>query len=373
VAAATRDEVSKDIAFMRGKYSRSMLGLSIEFKEFGNMLGIKYTEWELDRFEKEMALDMIGASVTPLDAITVCDARLRIVPSLTPEQIGLMENGKTRWDVWNVNVVRIGSPVQVLHSTLSGAYVFVLSPEGYGWIKSEEVAFATKADLAKFARPANFVVCTGDWISVFSDEQCRFASGRLRLGDRLPLVSKANPRLVTLPVRKANGKLSLEQAWLAKDADASVGWKPYTRRNVATIAFKLMGNPYDWSMGWYGRNHETTLRDIFACFGFDLPFNAELFTFYSDNNKRVVRPAEGKPAQHKAMLEGDPFLTIMTMGGGHSSLFIGEHNGEPMLLDTNGYGYDQDGVRYEIRRWTVTDTTQPDYFLKTNFTFCVLK
>ena len=120
VASVTRAEVAKDIAFLRGKYSRSMLGLSIDFKEFGNMLGIKYTDWELDRFEKEMAADLIGDTVTPLDAVTICDARLRIVPSFTPEQVGLMENGKARWDVWNVNAVRIGSPVTVLHSTRSG-------------------------------------------------------------------------------------------------------------------------------------------------------------------------------------------------------------------------------------------------------------
>jgi hypothetical protein len=320
-----------------------------------------------------MAVDLIGGAVTPRDAVTVCDARLRIVPSMTPEQVGLMENGKARWDVWNVNLVRIGSPVSVLHSSRSGGYVFVLSPEGYGWIRSEEVAFAPKAEIQKFTRPADFLVCTGDRVSFCSDQNCRFASGWLRMGDTLPLVSKANPRLVSVPVRKSNGALALEQAWLAKDADVSVGWKPYTRRNVIAIAFKLMGNPYDWSMGWYGRNHETSVRDIFHCFGFELPFNAELFTFYSDNNKRVVRPAEGKAEQFKAMLATEPFLTVYTCGGGHCSLFIGEYNGEPLALDTNGYGYDKDGVRYEIRRWTVTDTSQPEYLLKTNFTFCELK
>ena len=136
---------------------------------------------------------------------------------------------------------------------------------------------------------------------------------------------------------------------------------------------KLLGNPYDWSMGWYGRNHETTVRDIFRCFGFELPFNAELFTFFSDNNKRVVRPAEGKAEQLKAIMSTEPFLTIYTCGGGHCSLYIGEYNGEPVAFDTNGYGYDKDGVRYEIRRWVVTDTTQPDYLMKTNFSFCELK
>jgi hypothetical protein len=374
IAEAAKEEIGRDINFMRGKYSKNVIGLkSVEFKEFGNMLGIKYTEWELDRFEKEMALEKIGSSVTPVEGITVCDARLRIVPSFTPEQVGLMENGKARWDVWNVNIVRIGSPVSVLHTSLSGGYVFVLSPEGYGWIKSDEAAFAPKTEILKFSQPSFFIVCTGDRVPYYSDETCRYASGWLRLGDRLPLVSKANPRLVNIPYRKANGKLSSEQVWLAKDSDVHVGWLPYTRRNVVTAAFKMMGNPYDWSMAWYGRNHETTLRDLFACFGFELPFNAELFTFFSDNNKRVVRPDEGKAAQNKAILANEPFITIQTCGGGHCQLFLGEYNGEPYVLDTTGYGYEKDGVRYEVRRLTVSDMSMPEYFLKTNFTFCELK
>lgn len=366
-------EIDKDIAFMRGKYSRNMLGLRVEFKEFGNALGIKYTDWELDRFEKEMARDLIAMKPEPREGITVCDARLRIVPSMTPEQVGLMENGKARWDVWNVNIVRIGSPVTVLHASRSGGYVYVLSGEGFGWIRSEEAAFAPKAEITRFSAPSDFVVSSGDRVPYFSDESCRYASGWMRMGDRLPLASKANPRLILAPVRRTNGQFATEQAWLAKDADIHVGWLPYTRRNVATTAFKMMGNPYDWSMAWYGRNHETTLRDLFACFGFELPFNAELFTFYSDVNPRVIRPSEGKEAQYRAILANEPCITIQTCGGGHSQLFIGEHNGEPFVLDTHGYGYDQDGVRYEIRRLTVGNMTQPEYFLKTNFTFCVLK
>lgn len=374
LAEVIRAEVGADIDFMRGKYSKNVLGLkTVEFKEFGNMLGIKYTDWELDRFEKEMARDLISDTPTLLDAVTVCDARLRIVPSLTPEQVGLMENGKTRWDVWNVNIVRIGSPVIVLHSSRSGGYVYVLSGEGYGWIRSEEAAFSSKAEIQKYTNPVEFVVCTGDRVPYYSDQSCRYASGWMRLGDRLPLASRANLRLILAPVRKANGRFATEQAWLAKDADVHVGWLPYTRRNVATTVFKLLGNPYDWSMAWYGRNHETTLRDLFACFGFELPFNADLFTFYSDVNPRVIRPAEGRDAQYKAILANEPFITIQTCGGGHCQLFIGEYNGEPIVLDTHGYGYDQDGVRYEIRRLTVSNMSLPEYFLKTNFTFCVLK
>ncbi len=126
-------------------------------------------------------------------------------------------------------------------------------------------------------------------------------------------------------------------------------------------------------MGWFGRNHETAQRDLFACFGFQLPFNAELFTFLG-NNISVVRTAEGKEAQYKAILANEPFVTIQTCGGGHSQLFLGELKGEPIVLDTHGYQYiGAEGKDYFIRRLVIGNMTQPDYFLKTNFTFVELK
>ncbi len=271
IADQLRAEIGKDVDFMRGKYSQSMLGLKVGFKEFGNALGIQYTEWELDRLEKEMARDLVTDSPAVREGITVCDARLRIVPSITPEQVGLMENGKARWDVWNVNIVRTGRPVTVLHHTRSGGYVYVLSDEGFGWIRTEEVAFASRQEIARYSNAADFVVATGDRVPYYSDASCAYASGWMRMGDRLPLVSKADPRVILAPVRKTNGAFASEKAWLAKDAEVHAGWLPYTRRNVVSTAFKMMWNPYDWSMAWYGRNHETTQRDLFACFGFDLP------------------------------------------------------------------------------------------------------
>ena len=107
--------------------------------------------------------------------------------------------------------------------------------------------------------------------------------------------------------------------------------------------------------------------------GFQLPFNAELFTFFGDNT-RVVRPSEGKEAQYRAIFANEPFVTIQTCGGGHSQLFLGEYNGEPIVLDTHGYQYvGEDGKEYLIRRLVVGNMTQPAYFLKTNFSFVELK
>ncbi|HUT62485.1 MAG TPA: SH3 domain-containing protein [Anaerolineae bacterium] len=374
LSAFVHEEIGKDINYMRGKYGQEILGLKgATGQKFGNILGIEYADWELDDMEAEMNLANIQNNVKIRDGITVCDERLRVVPTLRYERVGLSDVGRTRWDLWNINVVRICSPVSVLHTSRTGGYLFVLSSEGCGWVTSEAVAFGNRSELQSYCESRDFVVCTGDFVPFYSDESCTYVSGWFRMGDRIPLASNNTPRVINAPFRKMNGEFATERAWLAKNADVSIGYKPYTRRNIVEIGFKLLGNPYDWTMGWYGRNHETTLRDIFACFGFQLPFNAELFTFFGDND-RVVRPKEGKEAQYKAILANEPFATIQTCGGGHSQLFLGEYNGEPIVLDTHGYQYKgEDGKEYLIRRLVVSNMTIPDYFLRTNFSFAELK
>ena len=369
-----RTEVQHDIDFIEGKYMKDIEGLEyVEAQSFGDILGMAYSSGEIADLVAEMAIDAVPSRPELKNGITVCDALLRVVPSLTPDQVGLMENGKTRWDVWNVNLVRIASPVTILHVSASGGHLFVLCSEGYGWIKTEDIAFCSSSELREFSATDNFVVCTGDRVAVYTDSDCRYATRWFRMGDRLPTSSSGDKRRVKLPSRAANGSLVVDTAWLAGDAAVSFGYLPYTSRNIVTTAFTMLGNRYDWTMAWLGRNHETTLRDLFACFGFDLPFNAELFTFYGDNT-RVVMPDEGRDAQFRAIMANEPFVTIQTCGGGHSQLYLGEYKNKPVVLDTHGYGYEgDDGKYYEVRRLVVGEMSLPAYFLKTPFTFLELK
>ena len=341
-------------------------------REWGNILAVKYSDSEIGSFESEMALDRVKKNISVLYGIAVRTTNLRNVPSLTPDKIGLTENGKTRWDQWGIGIVKIGMPVKVLHTSRSGEYVFVLCEIGYGWVRSEDIALADKGTIDKFVNAGDFVVCTGDRVPFYSDESCTYASGFFRMGDRLPLENKNNSCQVKTPVRKMNGSFSTETTWLAPDADVHVGWLPYTRRNVVVTAFKLLDNPYDWSGAWLGRQHETTYRDIFSCFGFNLPYHGGLFTFFG-KNKEVLQPAAGKEEQYRVILQHEPFITLQSCGG-HAQLLLGEYNGLPIVFDQNGYGYEgDDGIFYEIRRCCIGDVRTPSYFLTRNVTFLELK
>ncbi len=356
-SAAVREAVGREIAYLR----------SIPF---GNMYAVEYSPREIDRFEREYALDLVPGSPDVLDAVTVRRARIRIVPT---REMGIKESATIRaWDMWNLGVLGIGRPVWVLHSSRTGAFLFVLSDEGWGWVDAGDIAFGDGNSISRFARPARFAVCAGDRVPFYCDRDCRFVSGWLSMGDRIPLASTGDPRRVSVPMRRSDGRLEAGTAWLASDADVHVGYLPYTRRNVVETAFKLLDNPYDWTGAWLGRSHETTWRDIFACFGFRLPYQGELFTHFGVCAE--VLPVDmAKEEKHAKILAHEPFVTLM-VSWEHVQLLLGGYEGNPIVFDNHGYEYRaDDGSLIEIKRTCVGDTRQPWYFYDHPVTFLELK
>lgn len=339
---------------------------------FGNILGIEYSESELEAFEREMFYDNIDNEISLKYGIAIADSRLRIIPSLRQENIGLININKTRWDIWNLAIIPIGSSVQILHISESGGYLFVLSEKGYGWIKSEMIALGSKSEIKKYTNSKNFVVAIGEKVPFYSDSTCTYVSGWCRMAAKLPIKNN-NPRLVLVPTRQLNGELSIQEGWLKPDADMSLGYLPYTRENVVLQSIKLLDYIYDWTGGWYGRNHGSVLSDIFHCFGFKLPSNGVLLSVYT-KNPTIVSTKDGLEAQNMAIMSNEPFITIQVSKSGHSQLYLGNLDKMPIVLDTHGYGYtDESGNDLEIRRCVIGTVELPDYFLKQDITFIALK
>ena len=357
ISSLTTDMVDKEIKFLTRR-------------RFGNILGNEYSPAEIKSVQDEMAFTAIPKQIKVQTGISVSDTRLRIVPETRFDFVGY--NGLAGWDMWNFDIVPIGSHIEILHASKSGGSLFVLTEKGLGWINSQDVALCSVEELNKYLNDKNFVICTGDRIPYYSDANCRFASGWFRMGDRLP-VKNNNARLVQVPTRMMNGNLLIQEAWLATDADVSKGYLPYTRKNIVNQVFKLQDNLYDWTGGFFGRDHATQLRDIFAVFGFKLPQMGGMISAYNANPK-FIYPKEGKEAQYKAILANDPFTTIQTCSSGHSQLYLGNYKGEPIVFDTHGYRFnDKNGTELTIRRANVGNMAFPDYFLKQYFSFVELK
>lgn len=324
-----------------------------------NILGIPYAPWEIQQMADEISYAKAPEQIKLTSAITVKDCRLRIIPQMRTEYVSSSAN----WDMWNFDIIPISTPVSILSMSKSGGFLFVLCEKGFGWVNAEDVAIGVKEQIDNFCNSKDFIVCTGDKVPYYADSTCTLVSGYFRMGDHLGQGDSKSPRTVLVPVRLINGKLSLQEAWVKRDADVSRGYLPYTRKNIVTQTFKLLDNIYDWTGGWMGRDHATQLRDIFSTFGFKWPSMGGLLSAYQPIEK-IVYHKDGHDAQIKAILANDPFTTIQICATGHAQLFLGNYNGVPILFDTHGYRYDDpEGNTFMIRRANVGTQALPDYFL----------
>lgn len=348
--------------------TKQMVNSTVDYlrsREFGNIMAIAYSEEELKEIENEISYDPTKVYLKPQKGLTTTQCRIHIIPPLKPEYIGLFTNGKAKWDLWNLDVLPIGTPVDILFTSKTGAFTFILSERGYGWVATEEIGNGLKS---KFNESDNFIVCTGDRVPYYSDVNCTRVSGWLRMGDRLPIARKGS-REVLVPTRNSKGNISIQKARLKPDADIHEGYMPYTQKNVAIQSFKLLDNLYDWTGSWYGRNHATNIRDIFRSFGFQLPADGTLMLAYSENPIKVS-PEVGTDSQLQYINSNKSFMTIQVCENSHSQLYMGNYNGMPIGFDAHGYSYkDQDGNDLELKRWVVGTIEMPDYFLKQEISF----
>ncbi len=360
--------------------ARERIGIQVKYLldgSYGNVNAIEYSDADIERFEKEMALDRVPQELTPQRGLAVRTTLVRNVPTRSAMEIGLTDSGERRFDMFNVCLAKIGQPVTVLYPSRSGEYLLVLTDAAYGWAAAADIGFSDESGINRFTGPSEFVVCTGDKVMFYTDEGCTVASGWFRMGDRLPLALDNNTRHVNVPVRMSSGQLIYETAWLRDDAAVHRGYLSYTRRNVVETAFRLMDNPYDFTNGYFGRNHETTYRDLFACFGFDLPWHGTLFTIYSGTEAVALPDGEnGNRGQFATILAHDPFVTLMCAGG-HAQLLLGEEEGVPVVFDHHGYEYTtEDDTVYKVRRTCVGRMTNPGitgYMLTRPLTISELK
>lgn len=339
---------------------------------YGNKLAVEYGKAELESFKSELALSEVPQAVDVQLGITTSKALLRIVPSLRDENVGLSNNGKSRWDMWNLDVLELGESVQVIHKSASKGFLLVVTDKGIGWVRSEQVALDEESEIKSWLTAEDFVVVTGESVPFYSDKEASLVSGWMGMSTRVAY-KKGNPRIILVPTRKIDGSLDIQEAWLKEGADVSVGFLPYTKKNIVSQAIKLLDLSYDWTGGWYGRNHATILADLFGGFGFDLPSNGVLLSMYTAS-PNAISPEIGLDKQMKAIRSNDSFTTIQISNSGHSQLFIGVHEGMPIVFDTSGYGIeDADGNEFEYRRSVIGTVEIPDYMLKQEMTFIELK
>lgn len=314
----------------RGKDIEEQLELEYETVKGRILYGIDDQRIPETLFENEIKPLMQWKKVPPRIrmrwGVATRPASLRALPS---EVKMLEEIGDIEFDQLQYTLIKLWAPVAIYHESSDGEWLYIQAPPyGRGWVKARDIAFFDRRErLKELVRSKSFLIVTEESIPIFVDPALQKKFQKPSMGTILPLAGEsADAYEVWMPFRGEGGKAFLRKLFVDRKSDVSVGFLPYTQRNVIRQAFKLLGSRYGWGGTYHGRDCSGFTHDVFLPFGIDMPRNSkeQIFVGTQINHFRPMQDPEGKAAAIRA---GTPGITLMTMPL-HQMLYLGEVNGQ---------------------------------------------
>ena len=133
-----------------------------------------------------------------------------------------------------------------------------------------------------------------------------------------------NYYVIKIPYREADGRLTFRNGYIPANDDVHYGFLPYTQKNLAQQAFKMLYQPYGWGEMFGGRDCSRFIMDLFNTFGILMPRNSILQAKMGIS----LGVLEGKTIEEKKKIldRAVPLATLLRMPG-HVMLYLGKHSG----------------------------------------------
>lgn len=305
---------------------------------------------------KSVGSDVLDGLISALDIAAVPDtqatrfgivvrrASLRSFPTALRV---FSSQGDTDIDRFQESSLFPGTPVAIVHRSLDGQWLFVVSGNYAAWIEAGGVAEGTRQRVLGYADSTGYRVVTGATIqTVHTREEPRVSELQLDMGTRLPLaalpadqpVNGQHPYTswaIQLPVRNADGSLDFAPALVQKIADTRPDFLPLTRANIISQAFKFLGERYGWGHSYNGRDCSGFVSEVYRSMGVDLPRNTSAQGVSPALNRIGFTVADNRASRHDAVkrLEIGDLIYIP----GHVMMMIGRIDGHPYVIhDTSG-------------------------------------
>lgn len=273
------------------------------------------------------------------------------IRSFPTDEPALKNPSAKDFDAFQYSAIYPPQPVALLHKSKDGNWGFFQTPFVRGWIKLDKIAFTNKRDDLnphekdeKGAAVNRPLVITGSRVTVFKDNKNNGNTEIIPMGTTFALKGEdKNHWIVKFPEKDNEGQLQWIDAYIKKKADIHIGYLAYTKRNVLTQAFKMLGEGY----GWGGRNGlrdcSSFIKDIFATMGIILPRHSSHQAAAGQvllSLDQAAPPEDIKRAFDLAV----PGITLLGLNG-HIMLYLGNINGSYYSIH-QFFGYhDKDGFR----------------------------
>ena len=249
--------------------------------------------------------------------------------------------------------------VAVLHESEDGLWYFVQSFNYAAWVRKEKIVVGQQTEIFAYKNSPHFLVVTGSKVTTnFNPHAPAISELQLDMGVRLPLVdpdtlsqnvdgqSPHASHAVRLPVRDENGELDFRTALIARSQDVSLGYLPFTRRNIIQQAFKFLGERYGWGHSYNARDCTGLVSEVYRTVGIFLPRNSSQQG--SSPIGETIRFSSSDSTEDKLQALRSTDVGDLLYSTGHVMLYLGTMDDQPYVIhDLSGSGGTDEDGKYE--------------------------
>jgi cell wall-associated NlpC family hydrolase len=248
------------------------------------------------------------------------------------------------------SALHINVPLYISHFSLDKRWAFVRASYSFGWVKISDLALVNNHFIQKFENN-HYAMTIKDNLRLYNEQ--KKSVSLVKLGALFPISSDGNSYLVAKRDNKGRAQLHKVRATnptlLAKKPLA------FTPKNVAILAREFYGEPYGWGGSYECRDCSATTRDFLGVFGIFLRRNSSKQAH--DGESIPIKNWEKSYKKRFINENAEPFRSLLYVPG-HIVLYLGQYQGEPIIMHTYWGVRKNDGTKLITGR-TIITTTEP--------------
>lgn len=338
-AAETYDGIAKNEAVRNSATADAQYYMGWTYKFNGEKADWAYYE--------EMIENCIDPNATEECKVRYGIAVKRTVLQTFPSWREILDDPKDLdFNYQALSSIRINEPVLVYNTSADGNYYMVRTFNCSGWVAASDIAICASKEewLSAWDIPDEnkLVILESNAYTASSNTNILTARRLLSQGTTLELITDLEPDqlignrspyhnyAVYMPVRNRFGMYEKHAALVPQNVDASIGYLPLTKRNIARVAMHNLGNAYGWG-GMLNEDDCTGMMGtIYSCFGLDVARNGN---WQWNMNIEKMDITNLTLEEKCALLDQLPFGTALSFPG-HQMMYLGKVDGKYYVLST---------------------------------------
>ncbi len=259
-------------------------------------------------------------------AITIKHTDLKLYPSKLEIFYNPKRTGEGFPFDYNQNSsVHMNTPIFISHYSKDKKWVYAKTSYAFGWIKYSDIAFVSSNFQQQFQND-KYAITVTDNLDLVEDG---VKLSLVKMGTIFPMDKQTNEYLFA--GKDNNGYATIKR--FSPSEVNLIARKPikFNAFNLAHISNQLVGEPYGWGGKLQSRDCSALTRDFFAPFGIYLPRNSSQQAKESSGMYMSLSGLTEKEKQEAILSNAQPFRTLLYVPG-HIMLYLGERNGNPIIL-----------------------------------------